>query len=293
MKIGITANPAKPAAIDLARRAAERLRGSAEVCISDETFALTGGPDAHAPLESLAVDALVAIGGDGTFLYTLQRNGAPLLAINAGTVGFLSEIDGSNEPAFDGALERLVRGLYYIDYRMKLASQVGGLSLPDAANEVVVHTSQVAKMRLFEIAIDGRPAGRTRADGVILSTPTGSTSYSLSALGPILEPSVEGIVVSLLAPFQTTQRAVILDPLRTVSVRLVSPDRDGVLVVDGQDERRMAAGATIVVYRSPRRAEFVRFSSRFFRRLRGKKILPWSEEVEEEPPGDADLPTAT
>ena len=290
MKVGITANPLKPAALALARRAVDQLHGKVDVVVATETEALIRSRDPHAALESLKVDSLVAIGGDGTFLYTLQRTNVPVLPINAGTLGFLAEVDGANTAAFDGALERLARGRYFVESRMKLASQVAGRNLHDATNEVVVHTSQVAKMRQFEIAVDGQPVGRLRADGVILATPTGSTSYSLSALGPILDPGVEGIIVGALAPFQASQRAVVLDPLRTVSVRLVSKEKDAVVVVDGQDERKLAGGATVVAYRSPRRAEFVRFGSRFFRRLQGKRILPWGEEVEGAPDDDAVLP---
>jgi NAD+ kinase len=291
MKVGISANPHKPAALDLARRAVELVDGRAEVVLSSETQALLGLPVAHQPLEEMGADAIVAIGGDGTFLYTLERTRVPLLPINAGTVGFLAEVDGANRVAFEGAIDRLLKGLYFVESRMKLASQVHGVNLPDATNEVVVHTSQVAKMRLFEIGVDGRPVGRLRADGVILATATGSTSYSLSALGPILDPAVEGIIVSALAPFQATQRAVVVDPLRTVSVRLVNPEKGGVVVVDGQHEAPLPGGGSVVAYRSPRRAEFLRFGSRFFHRLQGKRILPWSEEVADpEPPDDAHLP---
>jgi len=291
VKVAVAANPHKPLALDLARRAVGRLRDRSEVWLAAETQALLGLDRPSAPLEDLVVDAILAIGGDGTFLYALQRNPAPLLPINAGTVGFLAEVDGANTDAFDGAVDRLLNGRYFVESRMKLASQVGSANLPDATNEVVVHTSQVAKMRLFEIGVDGRPVGRIRADGIILATPTGSTSYSLSALGPILDPGVEGIVVTALAPFQASQRAVVLDPLRTVSIRLVTPEKDGVVVIDGQNESRLAAGGTVVTYRSPRRAEFLRFGSRFLRRLQGKHILPWGEEVDGGPQDDADLPS--
>jgi NAD+ kinase len=293
VKVALVANPNKPLAIALARRAEERLRGAADVVVAPETEEQARTGATSRPLEGLDVDVVLAIGGDGTFLHTLQRTLRPVLPINAGTVGFLAEIDGAETAAFDGALDRLLKGEYFVEPRMKLAAQVDGTSLPDATNEVVVHTSQVAKMRQFEIAVDGRPVGRLRADGMILATPTGSTSYSLSALGPILDPGVEGIIVSALAPFQATQRAVIVDPLRTVSVRLISPEKEGVAVVDGQGETRLAGGSTVVVYRSPRRAEMIRFGSRFFGRLQGKQILPWTEEILASEGGDdAGLPPA-
>jgi NAD+ kinase len=295
VKIGITANPNKPPALALARRAIAQIGGRAELCFSSETAAGIGGAVSSVPLEELEADVLVGIGGDGTFLYALQHCGVPLLPVHAGTVGFLAEVDGDRTDSFDAALERLLSGEYFVENRMKLAAQVAGANLPDATNELVVHTSQVAKMRHFEIAVDGRPIGRIRADGVILATPTGSTSYALSALGPIVEPTVEAILIAALAPFQVTQRAVLVDPLRTVSIRVVAPEKEAVIVVDGQSEHRLAPGEPLRAYRSPRKASFVRFGSRFFRRLRGKRILPWVEEppfptVEED---GVDLPPST
>ncbi|MCI4335972.1 MAG: NAD(+)/NADH kinase [Thermoplasmata archaeon] len=297
MKVAISANPGKPLALELARRCLSHLAGTAEVELVTETSEALGASVAsvpHATLPELAADALIVIGGDGTFLTSLQQTQLPVLPINAGTVGYLSEVDGSRPASVEAALDRLVGGRYFVEERMKLASRCQGKVLPDATNEIVVHTSQVAKMRLFELAVDDHPLGRVRGDGVILATPTGSTSYSLSALGPIVDPSLEAIVITVLAPFQATQRAIVVDPLRSVSVRLVHPGKDGVIVVDGQSEIRVPGGPTVLAYRSARRASFIRFGSRAFGRLQGKRILPWTEEV----PGteaidDADVPPAS
>lgn len=296
MKIALNANPTKPLALDLARRAIERLAGHAELVVSTETQKALGERARGVPsveLDAIDGDMLISIGGDGTFLWSLQRCSLPMLPVNAGTVGFLAEVEGTVQASFDGALDRVLQGSYFLEERMKLACQWRGTNLPDATNEIVVHTSQVAKMRLFEISVDGRAVGRIRADGILLATPTGSTSYSLSALGPIVDPGLEAIVVTALAPFQTTQRAVLIDPLRTVSVRFVHPEKEGVVVIDGQSETKLPGGDGVLAYRSPRRATFVRFGSRFFRRLQGKRILPWGEEVESEATDDAHLPTAT
>jgi NAD+ kinase len=278
VRIGITANPNKPAAVALARRALERIGDRAGTVLSSETAEALDRPGEAVGLDNLEADVLLAIGGDGTFLYALHHSSVPLLGIHAGTVGFLAEVDGDRIDAFDAAVERVLSGEYFVEDRMKLATQIDGANLTDATNEVVVHTSQVSKMRQFEIAVDGVPVGRTRADGVILATPTGSTSYALSALGPIIEPSIEAILVTALAPFQVTQRAVLVDPLHTVSVRVVAPEKEATVVVDGQGEHRLAPGTRLVAYRSPRKASFVRFSSGFFQRLRGKGILPWRDE---------------
>jgi NAD+ kinase len=292
VRVGVTANPQKPKALELARLAIEVIAAQGEVVVSEETARALGSSRESLPLADLVADALIAIGGDGTFLYALQQTTVPLLPVNAGTFGFLAEIDGASTGEFAKAIDRLLRGEYVLEARMKLAAHVDGVNLPDATNEVVVHTSQVAKMRHFEIAVDGEPVGEFRADGVILGTPTGSTSYALSALGPIIDPAVAAIVVAALAPFRATPRAVVVDPLKTVAVRLLEKGKDGVIVVDGQGETRLAGGGSVTVYRSARQATFVRFHPHFFDRLRGKKILPWTD-VERGETSHADLPAAT
>lgn len=292
MRIGVHANPHKAKALDLARHLVSLVGSRAEVVASAETAELVPELAVGAePLARLRADVLVALGGDGTFLYALQRTAAPLLPVNAGTVGFLAEVDGDQRSAFDSAIERLLRGAYFLEERMRIATQVGSAHLADATNEVVIHTSQVAKMRLFEIGIDRKPVGTLRADGVIIATPTGSTSYALSALGPVIEPTLEAMVVTALAPFQTTPRAVLVEPSHTVSVRLVTPEKDGVVVVDGQSETRLAGGSEVICYRSPRKAVFVRFASRYFPRLYGTRILPWGVgEPGVEDTGEDDVP---
>jgi NAD+ kinase len=276
LRIGLHANPNKPKALDLALHVRALVAGRAEIVASAETARLVPElREGAQPLSHLAADVLVALGGDGTFLYVLQRTQLPLLPVNAGTVGFLAEVDGDQRSDLDGAIERLLRGEYFLEERLRIATQVGDSALPDAVNEVVVHTSQVTKMRLFEIAIDRKPVGRLRADGVIVATPTGSTSYAMSALGPVMEPTLEALIITALAPFQTAPRAVLVEPSHTVSVRLVTPEKDGVVVVDGQSDTRLPGGAEVVCYRSPRKAVFVRLASRYFPRLYGARILPW------------------
>lgn len=287
MRIALHANPDKGAASDLARDLLERLQGRAELIVTEETARAVGSGVSCQRMEAMDADLLVAIGGDGTFLHCLGRSALPLFAVNAGTVGFLAEVSGRESATLDSALERILAGRYFLEERMKLSAHIGPESLPDAVNEVVVHTSQVAKMRHFGVAIDSRPIGRLRADGLIVATPTGSTSYALSAMGPVVEPGIEAIIVAALAPFQAMPRAVLVDPLRTVGVRLLQAEKDGVVVIDGQSEHRLGGGEEITIARSPRKAVLVRLGSPFLHGLLGKGILPWAEEG---PRGDdADL----
>ena len=290
MKIGLTANPHKPAALELARKAVRLIGDRAEILLSDETAGVA--PElGHRSIEDLDADVLIAIGGDGTFLYALRRSDAPLLPINAGTVGVLAEVEAHRPNEFEGAIERLLKGFYFLEERMKLAAQVGSTPVPDATNDFVLHSAQVGKMGLFEISFDGHVAGEIRADGLIVATPTGSTAYSLSSLGPIVDPGLDAIVLTSIAPFRVEARALVLEPLRTVRLRSIEAGRAAVVIADGQDEYPLAADAAVTVYRSPRRATLVRFGSRFFQRLKGKRILPWTENGAEGGSAGADLPS--
>ncbi len=291
MKIGLTAHPTKPAAHDLLLRTIDEIGGRAELVVSDEIAGVVPKLP-HQPLDAMHPDVLIAIGGDGTFLYAMRRCDAPLLPINAGTVGVLAEVEARRPDSLDGALDRLLHGRYFIEERMKLGGQVGGNPVPDAVNDLVLHAAHVGKMGLFEIAFDDHVVGRVQADGVIVASPTGSTGYSLSLLGPIVDPTLDALVLTTIAPFRVETRAIVVDPLRTVRLRSVEPSRPSVVIADGQEEFPLPPDASVLVYRSPRRAKVVRFGSRFFDRLRGKRILPWSEgepEDGEEARG-ADLP---
>ncbi|MGA8542523.1 MAG: NAD(+)/NADH kinase [Thermoplasmata archaeon] len=292
MKIGLVAHMGKSKAQELSEELLRLVGDRAEVLLSDEV-ARVDPSRPHAPLEALRCDVLVAIGGDGTFLDALRRSNTPLLPINAGTVGVLAEVETRRPHEFEKAINRLLGGHYFLEERMKLAAQIGDRYLPDATNEYVVHSSSVAKMGLFELAFDGHVAGRLRADGLIVASPTGSTAYSLSSRGPIVDSSIDAIVISAIAPFRTDPRALVLEPMRTVQLRAVEEKPGAIVVPDGEEEYRLSPSTPVTIYRSPRRAVLIRFGSRFFQRLRGKRILPWSEEYAEEGPGDADLSPPT
>jgi NAD+ kinase len=289
VRIGLHAHPGKKHALDLVDRVVRRVGDRAELVVSDEVAAVAPGLPS-APIEAMDADVLVAIGGDGTFLHTLRKTDLPLLPINAGTVGVLAEVEARRTNEVELAVDRLLSGFYYLEDRMKLAAEVGRTPLPDATNEFVIHSAAVAKMGLFEIAFDGHVAGQIRADGLIVASPTGSTAYSLSSRGPILDSRIDAIVLVAIAPFRTDPRAVVVEPMRTVRLRPLERSPGAVAVADGDAEFELTPDAPVTIYRSPRPAVLVRFGSPFFYRLRGKRILPWSEETAEEGSGLADLP---
>ncbi len=286
MKLGLHANPNKPGALELAGEVVRTVGDRAETILSDEIPSVA--PERpHVPLGQLEAPVLVAIGGDGTFLHALRRTAVPLLPLNAGTLGVLSEIDGRRATEREAALEQVLQGAYFLEDRLKLAAELPGSEVPDATNEYLVHAAKVGKTALFEIALDGVVAGRVRADGLIVGTPTGSTAYALSSLGPVVEPTVDAIVLTAIAPFRAEARAVVVDPLRTVEVRVVTGGADCIILPDGDGEHPLPVGRSATFFCSPRRASFVRFGASFYDRLQGKRILPWFDRGRE---GRADLP---
>ncbi len=278
MKLALHANPRKPGAVHLARRALELVGDRATVVLSDELQHLDPSRE-HADWPELRADLVVVIGGDGTFLHALRQTTLPVVPVNAGTFGVLAEVNGRVAAELEGAVQRIVEGRYFLEERTKLAAEIGGAPLPDATNEYLVHATPVGRMGHFELAFDGRRAGTVRADGLIVATPTGSTAYALSSAGPIVEPEVDGMVLTAIAPFRAEARAVVYGGLRTLRIRSLDAAA-AVVLADGEGEHRLEQHDAVTVYRSPRRASLVRFGASFFDRLRGKRILPWSDEPE-------------
>jgi len=268
MRFGITANPEHKHALDATRQVVRLLKGKHEVFLEDEVakaLKLHGGP-----LEKIKADFILAIGGDGTVLRALQRTNEKVLGINTGSVGFLAEGD---RESLDILIKRLLRGDYHVENRLKLKVTVDGRRMYDCVNEAVVHTAQVAKIRHYEIAVDGAVAEQVRADGVIVATPTGSTSYAMSVGGPILDPRVKAFVVAAIAPFKPSFHPFVVPPDSKIQVTFVRP-RPGLLVLDGQAEMPLKGEEKVVITGSEKAGRLVRFGDNFYRRIQEKLANP-------------------
>lgn len=264
MKFGVTANPHISTAYDAAKTIVARLEPAHEVLLeSDLALAMNrkGMPLAH-----MHADVVLAIGGDGTILRALQLSDAKVLGINSGSLGFLAEVS-SNEA--DVYLERVAKGDFRVEERMRLKVTVDGERMFDCTNEAVVHTAHVAKIRHFEIRLGAEIVERIRADGIIVATPTGSTSYSMSAGGPIVDPHVDAIIATAIAPFKPASRPHVFPASSQIHVRLVKP-RECLLVMDGQHESTLTGTEDVVLTASERRAKLVRFRDDFYRRIEEK-----------------------
>jgi NAD+ kinase len=220
------------------------------------------------PLAKMKVDALITVGGDGTILRTLQASDAPVMGVNAGVLGFLTEIQAEE---IKTAIKKLLKGDYHIDERLKLKTVLNGKRLEDATNEAVVHTAHIAKMRHFAISVDGTPATEIRADGLIVATPTGSTSYAMSVGSSIIDPRVDALVIAPIAPFRLAARPLVVSARSKIAVRILDP-KECTMVIDGQCEFKIRGDETLVFTASEKKAKFISFKDDFYRNLEEKLI---------------------
>jgi len=209
-------------------------------------------------------DLMVVVGGDGTILHTVQQmdKQIPILGINWGEVGFLADLEPEEARGFIKAL----RPGFAIEPRMRISLSRDGQILGQALNEALIVTSRPAKMLRFVVVVDGIPAERFRADGLLMSTPTGSTAYAMSAGGPIVDPRIEGFLLVPLAPYMLSSRPHLISNDRSVEVRLESA-KPATLVIDGQKSIELGHEVTITVTRASRPALFVNAHKNFFRKV--------------------------
>jgi NAD+ kinase len=260
MKILLVSRLDDDRAVSYASGLAKTLEGLSHRLVLEDALARRLGT-AGTALRDAAADLAVVIGGDGSVLHTIQhlREQVPVLGINWGEVGFLAELEPAEAPGF---LENLREG-FRVERRMRIGISLDGEHLGDALNEAVIVTSRPAKMLRFSVEVDGIPAERFRADGMLVSTPTGSTAYAMSAGGPIVDPRIEGFLLVPLAPYMLSSRPLFIASDRVLRITLVS-EKPAKLVLDGQLTRELARGAVLTVRRSPDPALFVDVGKNFF-----------------------------
>ncbi|MEX2155731.1 MAG: NAD(+)/NADH kinase, partial [Gemmatimonadales bacterium] len=240
-------------------------------------------PLAEAPL----LDCLITLGGDGTLLRGARiLNGAttPILGVNLGRVGFLTT---ASAQTLDWALDALVRKAYATESRLALQPSIAdktgkARTEPIVLNDVVVHKGGVARVVRLKVLVDGDEVGQYSADGIIVSTPTGSTAYSMSAGGPIVVPGVDAIVVTAICPHTLAVRPLVIPAQSTVSIEPIPPWSDQVLVsFDGQVGTTMQPGERLLARRADRPVLLIRLGPEgFFARLRKK--LQWGDLTDRE-----------
>ena len=223
---------------------------------------------------------VIVLGGDGTLLGVARAfatTGTPLLSVNLGYLGFLTEVRLADLYA---TLEGWCNDCHTLDARFMLRAELwreGVLhSSYNALNEAVVSKGDISRMGEFAVELDGKSVARFRADGVIVSTPTGSTAYTLAANGPILTPDVDALVVTPICPHLLTLRPIVIRGDASLTVRVEGETNKALLTVDGQQAVELRLGDEVRCQRSSNTVNLVRLSeSGFFEALRSK--LSWGE----------------
>jgi NAD+ kinase len=223
---------------------------------------------------------VIVLGGDGTLLSvarTFAATGTPILSVNLGYLGFLTEVRlGDLYTTLDGWCQ----GCHLLDPRTMLHAALwrGGREQAsfEALNDAVVSKGDIARMGEFAVELDGKNVARFRADGVIVSTPTGSTAYTLAANGPILTPDVDALVVTPICPHLLTLRPIVVRGDACLTVRVEGVPDKALLTVDGQQAITLRLGDEVRCQRSKHMVNLVRLSETgFFEALRNK--LSWGE----------------
>ena len=213
------------------------------------------------------VDIVVTIGGDGTILTSLEEIEKPIFAINSGGMGFLAEVESKYAI---GGLQQVIDGKYNIEERAKLKVTLDGKRLPDAANEVTVQTAKIAKILYVKLFVDGELIESMGADGIIVATPTGSTSYSLSVGGPLMDPCVQAMIIAPLAAFKLSARPWVVPLKREIGITLLPKSKESKLVIDGKYAETINQNSEILITGSEKKARFVRFGETFYQMVRLK-----------------------
>lgn len=237
--------------------------------------------DADDPAVCLAdagVDLLVVLGGDGTFLSAVRRVGGlpiPLLGVNLGFLGFLTEI---SLPELFPTLDAFLLGPIPVESRMTLECVLsrsdGQTRRFQVLNDVVLSKSALARISELAVHVDGVYLTHYRADGVIVSTPTGSTAYSLSAGGPIVSPRLPSLLITPICPHTMSHRPILLPPDAEVCIELCERNGEVYVTLDGQEGMAFDEGDRVCVRRGAADVLFVRSPARdYFGVLRSK--LNW------------------
>lgn len=251
----------------------------AEVRMNEAGAAALERPDLAAADTALVegTDLLIVLGGDGSILSAarLSAGRVPILGVNMGGLGFLAEVMLADLP---DAARAAISGKGQIDERTMLEAEVANDGVVRlrrlALNDIVVTKTGVARVVTITTSVNDELLSTYPADGVIVSTPTGSTAYSLSAGGPIVHPHVDVIVVTPICPHTLTARPVVVSGTAVVTVQPIAGVEDVRLTVDGQESFPLALGERVVVRRAGPRARLVRLKPpSFYSILRTK--LAW------------------
>jgi len=275
--IGIIANVKK----ELTKGVVEEIIGwssenKVDVFICEELTPLVGQKEKSLPRSKLweAGEVLISLGGDGTMLASARAVGehqTPIMGINLGGVGFLTEINSND---LQNTLNKLKNRDYFIEKRMVLETEIEGVKRFDqyALNDVVIDKGEVARLFLLHLYAQDEFICSYSADGLIISTPTGSTAYSLAAGGPIINPRMNAMIVSPICPHTLASRPIVFSENETLKVIVELPSREAVLTIDGQVAFNLKSGSAVLVRKAKHSVNLIKFRERSFYEILRRKL---------------------
>ncbi len=281
-RIGLTANFEKSSSRAVVLAAAQLISRSGRALAADGQTARMAGLKcavfASPPALAAQVDLLLVFGGDGTMLRVVRElDGAdtPILGINVGRLGFLTAVSSTDLAA---ALEKLWHNEFVIETRplIEASGQCRGKPIRmSALNDIVISHGAVSRLIELDVSVNDKPLTRYRGDGLIVSSPTGSTAYSLSAGGPIISPGADVFAITPICAHALSNRPVIISLSSVVRIELFSREMDTIVAADGQIQANLTAGDAVTIRRSRRRVRLLNLNdSSFFSTIRQK--LHWS-----------------
>ncbi|MBM7867950.1 NAD(+) kinase [Heliobacterium gestii] len=275
--VGVVLNDDKPQALEVAGQMAQWLsqRNVPMGIPLTRVTELVHSPSPELRDRLAQLDLIVVLGGDGTLINTARLVapfGIPVVGVNLGRLGFLTEVEVSE---LFPALERIVAGDYRIEERMMLEARLvrNGVLQPPyyALNDVVVTKGDHPRMIRVEAAIGEEVVWTYSADGLIVSSPTGSTAYSLSAGGPIVSPELHALLLTPICPHALDAKPLVIPQSQTVRLSVISSHSHAVVTVDGQPGQPMVCGDSVLIQKAAVACRLIRLGERtFFRILREK-----------------------
>ena len=276
--VGLVARYDKKAALKLAEELAEHLaKKGLKVYLEDTLAAKVTAPQGEMiSLAKMQTDFIITIGGDGTILRTciaVPKPEPPLLTVNMGDRGFLTEVEPKD--ACD-AVDRILKGEYKIEKCSKLSVAAGKEHFPDALNDVVISAGEPSSILKAQIFKDEKQIRKVQADGLIVASPTGSTGYSLSAGGPVLDPAMDSFVITSICSL-TAFPSLVFPADCTITFKVFSP-KEVLVSIDGKYRKVVADDDPMIkVTVSKYVTSFIRFKCDFYDRLRSRLLFKGTE----------------
>jgi NAD+ kinase len=281
-RIGLVANAAKPASRAALRRAVALITRQGRIAATEESAARQAGLKcptfANATELARHSDVLLVFGGDGTILRAVRESDGcqtAILGINVGRLGFLNAVAAGDLPA---ALQKLWDNDFIIERRplLEASGRCQGKTIQSSAlNDIVISHGAVSHVIELEVSVNGEALTQYRGDGLIVSSPTGSTAYSLSAGGPIVSPTAQVFAITPICPHALSNRSVIVNANATVDVRVLSEQLEIIVAADGQMQATLGCGDVVTIRRARRPVRLLHLGGwSFFDTVRRK--LHWS-----------------